>query len=326
MQPCKKAKIDQSLSSDPFADEDDWDNDDSILQLVADEVPTGSQISQVLKSNLLPSAQSCDISNANKSSKSRSFVFKRPTTASSSLLSAKPASYTSNNMSSGVLDLMSANDIQSKSPNSLVDSPGLVLTEVTDNSKRVRIPDLIRKQHAHEGEIQWLRTALKQKDELVNTIRTNYNAEKAKQRLQHSEKERQFVKDMETLRLELQFKESELMAVSQAMDRLKRDTSKISRPAMKLDSDGFPTSYQSSHSYLLTNVKSEPTATSSNARTAPKCDLRPLESDRLIPRPLHPNRHKMGLIINERLSCLGDRPVCKELADAIACARDLSYM
>ncbi|KAF6026107.1 hypothetical protein EB796_015584 [Bugula neritina] len=107
---------------------------------------------------------------------------------------------------------------------------------------RKQISDLIRKQHAHEGEIKWLRSTLKDKETQVNKVRVTLNAEAARQRLEHSEKERRFMKDIETLRSDLQFKENELVSVGQALEKLKKEKQKTLATAMKLGVDGFPTS------------------------------------------------------------------------------------
>ncbi|KAF6022846.1 hypothetical protein EB796_018828 [Bugula neritina] len=301
------AATSSAVESDPFAEEEDWEDDD-IMQLVANEIPTCSQLSQAITAPPIKRQTSNEKADTPQGTKPRSFTFKRPLSVSS-VVTAKPSSYTSSAVET---KSEPSNISQSQTALNLSDLNGVDL-----ETMRKQISDLIRKQHAHEGEIKWLRSTLKDKETQVNKVRVTLNAEAARQRLEHSEKERRFMKDIETLRSDLQFKENELVSVGQALEKLKKEKQKTLATAMKLGVDGFPTSTEGfnpktsptkpailSKSYghrAIQNGAQSTNSSSADAPTAAECDLKPQECNRLFPRKLNPGEYKRKMILSELL-------------------------
>ena len=341
MQPFKKQKVDNSVAADPFDDEDDWDDDDDILQLVANDVPTNSQMSQAVK--------------ASPSNKSRTFVFKRPSASAASVVASRPTRYVNsavNETSAVVKALESTGNVTMPevTNDSVLPSSSSKYDPLPGGSPSDRMADMVRKQHAHEGEIKWLRSTLQEKEKQINTMRTNFNAEKAKQKLQVSERERTFIKDIESLRSELQFKESELVGVTQTLDRLKREKLKPPPPSLKLDGDGFPVSSSdvpiaAKRSKVAVDlIKAEPMDTKESVTTAAEtsCDLLPISGNRLVPRKLTIGEYQRKLLVSQTLKESLESVKCglnmevedgkgkseyhKLLTDCITCAKDLCYL
>lgn len=357
MQPYKKQKMEGGAAADPF--EDDWEDDDDILRLVESEVPTYSQMSQAIRAPPINKPYQSNNSNG-AAAKRSSFVFKKPSSVTS-----KPASYTcgtqenygpSADLESEISKPLSqwANTTQSNGTSS-------TSADNTDvSAMKKQIADLIRKQHGHEGEIKWLRSTLKDKDSQMTSLRTNINADSAKLKLQSSEKERGFVRDIETLRSELQFKESELMSVTQALDKLKRDKSAHKAPAISVGADGFPSS---THGFGTSPNRSRVPASSKTVKThvdtadsmevdsqsvgsAPSkdesvCDLLPSSEYRLKPRTMSSSKFKQRMLVSNMLksglqtveqsidsaTALSDRDKCMDiLSDSLVCAKDLCYL
>lgn len=326
-----------AASIDPF-DGDDWDDDDDIMQLVANEAPTSSQLSQAIKAPIQERVTPLS-TNRGLSTNQRSFTFKRPSSATTSLLATKPNSYTTSISSSAkpVTNGRPTTSISSRDP-TLVTSQqpsvsvdhfstqkstvtGSILSQAENSvdlaTLKKQVSDLIRKQHGHEGEIKWLRSTLKEKDDQINKVRTTLNGQSAKLKLQNSERERTFTKDIESLRSELQFKESELINVAQALDKLKREKDKPPPPPkVPLDADGFPINMASlGKSPPVSRVdvkaktfKAEPMDTddiqvrSLPAEIAqPSCDLKPLPTNRLIPRKMSSGEYKRKMLVSGML-------------------------
>lgn len=361
MHPNKKLKLDSAQAADPFDDEDDWDDDDDILQLVASEVPTYSQMSQAVKATPIDTHTTTNGVSPPTGTKPRSFVFKRPSITASSVLSTKPTRYTSAAVNAAAVDtsaVAEAIDSTEKASNPALVTNGTSKQDevrADESCIKMQMSDMVRKQHAHEGEIKWLRSTLKEKDNQMNTVRTNFNAEKAKQKLEYSEKERRFVKDIESLRSELQFKEIELITTTQALDRLKREKIKP-KPTLKLDNDGFPVSTTVPAGSIATSnvatklVKTEPMEmtgslySQSQMTGDPRCDLEPVAANRLIPRKLSAGEFKRKLLISgmlkdsmetvkshldvndSKLGLCSKEQCLKLLSDSIGCAKEMCYL
>ena len=362
MHPYKKARLDAAgaaVTSDPFDAEDDWDNDDEILALVESEVPTYSQMSQAIRA---PAVTKPASSTSSTQVKKGGIVFKKPSSVTS-----KPASYTNNHttIESEVSKHVGSQWCGTSAPSSHASQPhsnGSLLGVVDSEdvtTLRKQISDLVRKQHAHEGEIKWLRSTLQDKDKQMTTLRSNMNAESAKQKLQNSEKERGFAREIENLRSELQFKESEVMNVNQALDKLKRERAANKPAPMSLGADGFP---MSSDVLGASPKKSRSVVNSKSMKRSPKsekmdvdsvgtpvasgsddksmdigvCDLKPVPEHRLKPRTLTMAKYKQKMLVSNMLKSnlttvrdhveaaqsLTDRDKCLELiSQSLACAK-----
>ena len=292
MQPAaKKLKIDH----DPFAEEDDWDDDD-ILRLVNDDVPTNSQMSQVMRvtgaerpANHLTGpvdtffVQSSSTQNGSNSAKS--FLFKKPSTlynsgnksltnGGSSQMAALQASSPAVPDSTGGSSESQASASQAAQPSSYQQvrpfPVGIFpLWNCLYRWRCVQAPDLVRKQMALDGEIKWLRSSLKDKEKCISDLRQAMLDENKRQKVLSAEKEKQFMRDVEALRAELQFKgvrydeesrttgiswnihgwllialDTELKNTAQGLDILRREKEKTvggKKAKMTLGSDGFPT-------------------------------------------------------------------------------------
>lgn len=381
-------------ASDPFDAEDDWDNDDEILALVESEVPTYSQMSQAIRAPAVGkpgSTPSVSAAQNHGVGKRTGFMFKTP-----SAMTSKPASYINSNHSvlerevskpphsqweigQGAVSQTNGSQSGVRHSNSSLSGVGHCISsqsgvghsngsqsgvghsnDVTLLKKQVS--DLVRKQHAHEGEIKWLRSTLQDKDKQTAKIRSNMSEESAKLKLQNSEKERGFSREIENLRSELQFKESEVMNVTQELDKLKRQQAACKPAPIALGADGFPnssdvlgTSPKKSRNVITTkssvkvpgpktekmDIDSKASSSSETSQDSSKCDLKPAPEYRLKPRTLTMSKFKQKLLVTNMLRCslssvqdkiettpdVTDKDKCLEiLSQSLACAKDLCHI